>query len=64
VLEGMLESDNEAIKVLDLSWNSLGDHKEYKYTSTICQLLEKNKGIIHLDLSNNNFNLEESILIS
>ncbi len=51
--------------MLDLSWNSLGHYlKNHTGVNQLCEMLKQNKDIVHLDLSNNNFNLKECIEIS
>ena len=57
-------NDNENIRVLDISWNCLGINKNISCAEKLTEMLKKNKCIVHLDLSNNNFDLKESILIS
>jgi len=52
--------ENEGIKVLDISWNSLGSSTN-ACVEQLCEFLVKNKTVLHLDLSNNDFNLEQSI---
>ena len=57
IFKGILE--NESLMVLDFSWNSLGNGQ----TSIVPEILEVfkvNEKILHLDLSNNNFTLDES----
>lgn len=57
IFESIIESDNETLKVLDLSWNNIGDDKYQNCVHFLSEMLIKNRTIIHLDLSNNNFNL-------
>ncbi len=50
--------DNKSLRVLDLGWNSLGSGTQIaaKQVGLIWgESLAKNKNLIHLDLSNNNF---------
>lgn len=61
IFQGLLE--NETITVLDISWNSLGGNNP-SLAPLIVEVLQKNEKIIHLDLSNNNFSLQESKLIA
>ncbi len=56
--------ENCSLKVLDLSWNSLGagsgSRMSQTSTEALCEMLRSNKHIVHMDLSNNNFSLQES----
>jgi len=62
IFSGM--NDNYVLKVLDLSYNNLGKRKS-KFSESLQALLMKNEtGLLHLDLSYNQIDLEESKLIS
>lgn len=61
IFQGLLE--NETITVFDISWNSLGGNNP-SLAPLIVDVLQKNEKIIHLDLSNNYFTLQECKLIS
>ena len=62
IFNGM--NDNYTLKVLDLSYNLLGKGKT-KLSETLNSFLIKNEtGLIHLDLSNNHFEAEDSKTIS
>lgn len=60
--------ENSSLKVLDLSWNSLGvgsgSRMSQNSTEALCDMLRMNKTIIHMDLSNNNFSIKESIEVA
>jgi hypothetical protein len=55
--------ENRSIKVFDYSNNKLGDSKP-SCAKMIGTVLSANKILIHLDLSGNKFNEEESKVIS
>ena len=55
IFQGLLE--NEGILVLDMSWNSIGGGNP-SIVPIIAETLQKNEKIMHLDLSNNYFNLQ------
>jgi len=57
LFEGLLETDNETLKVLDISWNNLGEDRDPRHVGILCEMLARNKNIVHFDLSNNNFTL-------
>lgn len=57
IFQGILE--NEVLMVLDFSWNSIGSG-DPSVVPPILELFKTNERLIHLDLSNNNFSLEES----
>ena len=61
IFQGLLE--NETITVFDISWNSLGGNNP-SIAPNIVEVLEKNDKIVHLDLSNNYFTLQESKMIA
>jgi len=55
---------NEYLKVLDLSWNSIGTCSTKENIVKIIKALSKeSKSLVHLDLSFNKFTLEESLAI-
>ena len=59
IFDSLLDNDN--VMVVDLSWNCLGAlNIDNSAVRSICEFLKKNEKVIHLDLSNNNFSLEES----
>lgn len=59
VFEALIDNDN--LMVLDISWNSLGNLSiDNSCSRAICEFLKKNEKVIHLDMSNNNFTLDES----
>lgn len=52
---------NVTLKVLDFSWNVLGSYENSNVTKYIGKVLKNSsKTLIHVDLSYNNFSLEES----
>jgi len=59
VFEGLLE--NDYIRVFDISWNNLGENREKSCISELCDVIVQNKNLIHVDLSNNSFSLNECI---
>ena len=58
LFDSLVENDN--IKVLDFSWNRLGENRIGSCIQSLCNMIKTNKTIIHMDLSNNDFSLEES----
>lgn len=54
------------MEVLDLSYNSLGTCvvPDNTCVPSLCQLLETNKYLIHVDLSSNNFGYDDTVAIS
>ena len=58
---GLLENEN--IAEFDISWNCLGGNNP-SIAPNISEVLQKNDKIIHLDLSNNYFTLQESKIIA
>ena len=65
-----LLADNDSIVVLDLSYNSIGKCRSTlkRDTITMTQMFgaffKQNERILHLDISNNSFTLEQSLEIS
>ncbi|KAL4466565.1 hypothetical protein ABPG72_010616 [Tetrahymena utriculariae] len=55
-------TDNESLKVLDMSCNSMGSGGSC--VEEVCNFLVKNVEMRHLDISNNYFNIESSLKIS
>ena len=53
---------NENLKVIDISWNSIGNGNP-SVAAAICEFLVTNKEVIHMDMSNNKINYEESLEI-
>jgi hypothetical protein len=47
-------TDNERLKVLDMSHNRLSQHFQRNHVSYLSHFLEQNTGMVHLDLSHNN----------
>ncbi|KAM3145071.1 hypothetical protein pb186bvf_002746 [Paramecium bursaria] len=61
LLSGIIK--NTTLKVLDLSHNNLGNHLDC--CQILCKLVGKGQQeLLHFDISNNNFNIEESQLIA
>lgn len=60
LFEGLLA--NKTLRVLDLSYNQMGKAKDKneECTRTIANCLKENEYLMHVDLSNNRFNVEES----
>jgi Leucine Rich Repeat. len=56
-------SSNRTLRVLDLSWNSLGLHQS-NFAKTFAEYIAENKTLLHLDLSNNYFCKEDCKVIS
>jgi Ran GTPase-activating protein (RanGAP) involved in mRNA processing and transport len=56
--------DNEMLRVLDLSYNLLGQGGGSELITSICDFLRTNKNLWHLDLSVNNFSHQDCVLIS
>jgi len=50
---------NEYLKVLDISWNSIGNGSP-SIAPSLCEFFQNNKSIVHLDISNNKLSFEES----
>ena len=61
ILDGLKNNDN--LKVLDFSWNSLGLHGS-PFAQAFSDYIAQNETLIHLDLSNNSFGKEQSVIIS
>lgn len=51
--------NNSNMSVLDLSWNKINSP-----TINLCQYLEQNLNVVHLDISNNPFQYEQILEIS
>ncbi|EAR84145.2 hypothetical protein TTHERM_00723300 (macronuclear) [Tetrahymena thermophila SB210] len=66
IAEALME--NDTIKVLDLSYNSLGisNNQKCQFSKTFAKLIEKDSdcSIIHIDISYNQINFQESSIIS
>ena len=56
--------ENTRLKVLDLSYNLLGQGGGQELTTQICEFLKVNKSLFHLDLSVNNFSYQDCVQIS
>ena len=55
---------NRYLKVLDLSFNQMGQQIQFEGAKSFAALFTyKQSDLMHLDISNNNFNLEECKLI-
>ena len=61
IFQGLLE--NDTLLVFDISWNSLGGNNP-SIAPNIVEVLQKNERLMHMDLSNNYFTLEESKMIA
>jgi hypothetical protein len=61
IFEGLKE--NLFLKVIDLSDNSMGIGQPC-CVNNVVEFLLSNKSMVHMDLSNNAFNLDDSIKIS
>ena len=48
-------TENNLLKVLDISWNDIGS---LACAMKVSDFLKKNKCLVHLDMSNNKFNLK------
>ncbi|KAL4482818.1 hypothetical protein ABPG72_022378 [Tetrahymena utriculariae] len=66
IAEALME--NDTIKVLDLSYNSLGisNNQKCQFSKTFAKLIEKDSdcSIIHIDISYNQINFQETTIIS
>lgn len=51
------------LRVLDLSWNSLGMHSS-NFANAFGEFLRTNDSLIHLDMSSNYFSMEDSKIIA
>lgn len=64
IFKSLAKGNNNTQKVLDLSWNILGNGlstgKDSSCTDEICDFITSNESILHLDLSNNAFNTKQS----
>lgn len=57
-------SHNTSLKTLDISWNPIGNDKISNTIKALSVLISSNKHLIHLDLSNSNFSMEDCIIFS
>lgn len=55
--------ENKTVRVLDLSWNSLGLLNS-TFAKTFSEFISSNTSLIHMDLSNNYFNKEDCAIIA
>ena len=61
IFQGLME--NDTLLVFDMSWNSLGGNNP-TIAPNIVEVLQKNERLMHFDLSNNYFTIEESKMIA
>ena len=52
------------IKVLDLSWNSIGLSKKKAFSQKLAEVLSTQENLIHLDLSHNQIKKEDCSIIA
>ena len=57
-------SENYSLLSLDVSFNSIGNAKDNETAKALSRMFELNKSLLHMDMSHNNFTIEDMEIVS